>query len=427
VNFNIITIYKLYLQIVNNNIIQQQLPYTTDAKELVSTMGISDAGLLLDLAITWSNFINLSEVQYFTVSYWSPGISLIEVPMIWLQSFGIPIYLSMYLFTLALWNLVIYLQFQIFANGWPIVISGILLILFTFSYDHYWIFEAGLFYTEGIGYGLLYLALLLTIKNLRSSHKTKLFFIGLVLGSAILVRYTNEFALLLVTLICIVIILINKIYKSLKNPVELELRNVLLIFAIGLLITVPWRVVNHEFYSMPTWKLSIASNELGYMIWAVEGSDSENYWGETGSNWACRIDQIKCETLNESNIRLISNQVLIREAIISAISNPIQYSKQRLKYGGLFYFNDKSISNMIYSYALLILGLLSFLSIWKTKSIKLYLLILFPFVIINLFYLSLIHFETRYFLPLKILIILTFSLTNLKKSNHSDVIKASFN
>lgn len=423
VNFNIVTFYKLYLHIVNNNILDQKLPYTISAKELVSTVGINDAKLLLDLAITWSNFIHLSKEQYFTVGYWSPGISFIEIPMIWLESVGIPIFISMSLFTIALWNLVLYMQFQLITKGWPVVIAGILLTLFPFSYDYYWIFEMGLFHTEGIGYGLLYLALLLTIKNLRSKNKIKLFFIGLVLGSAILVRYTNEFVLLIVTIICTIILLIHKLKK--RREFQIEIRNVLLIFVIGLLTTVPWRVINHEFYSMPTWKLSVASNELGYYIWALPGSDSESYWGETGSNWACRIDQIKCKKLNEKDIRSSTNQVLIREGIISAIANPIDYSKQRLKYGSILYFNDKSILNLIYSSMLLIIGLLSFMSLWKTNVTRLYFILLFPFLSINLFYLSIIHFETRYFFPLKILGILTYTLIYSEKYNQSGSIKSS--
>jgi hypothetical protein len=419
--FNVITLYQIYLQARNNNIVSLNLTPYSNAGEITSKMGISDAGLLLNVALTWSSFSNLQVEQFFTVNFWSPGISLIEIPLIWLESIGIPIFFSMSFLTLFLWNIVFSVHINMIETRLPLLVSFISLILYSFSYDHYWIFNAGLFHTEGIGYGLLSLALLLTFKNLPNLKYFKSVLIGLILGFSILVRYSNEWAIIIAIAFFILLLFISNMKTFEIVNKRKMITSIILIFTTSFVVTVPWRIINHEFYSMSTWKLSAASNELGYMIWAPEGSDSENFWGETGSNWGCRIDQIKCEALNSSNLRNFSNTYLIKEGFSSAGTNPISYLQQRLKYGLIFYFYDKDILNLFYGFLFIFFFLIIvkkvFTSITYLNNIAL--LIILPFFIVNFFYLTLIHFEARYFFPIKLLIFLSLTFLYRSKTNKS--------
>ena len=419
--FNLITCYQIYLQVRNNNIVSLNLSPYSNAGEISSKMGISDAGLLLNVALTWSAFSNLQIEQFFTVNFWSPGISLIEIPLIWLESIGIPIFFSMSFFTLFIWNIVFILHINMIEKKMPILISFVSLILFSFSYDHYWIFNAGLFHTEGIGYGLLSLALLLTFKKISTLKIFESLFIGLILGFSILVRYSNEWAIIFVITIFTSLLLLHRFQSSERINSNNLIKNILLIFITSFLVTVPWRIINHEYYSMSTWKLSAASNELGYMIWAPEGSDSENFWGETGSNWGCRIDEIKCEVINSSNLRSFSNSYLIKEGITSAGTNPISYLHQRLKYGLIFYFYDRDIINISYGFLFIIFFFVLLKKIFAPTSYfnRIKLFVLLPFFVVNFFYLTLIHFEARYFFPIKLLVFLYLTFLYSSKKSKS--------
>ena len=61
--------------------------------------GPGDAGSLLDIALTWSKLKQLDPVtQYWVPHLWSPGISVIEVPLIWLEQLVIYKIVSMVYF-----------------------------------------------------------------------------------------------------------------------------------------------------------------------------------------------------------------------------------------------------------------------------------------------------------------------------------------
>ena len=54
--------------------------------QIRNAWGPGDAGSLLDTALTWSKIENIDPTnQYWIVHLWTPGMSLIEVPLIWIS------------------------------------------------------------------------------------------------------------------------------------------------------------------------------------------------------------------------------------------------------------------------------------------------------------------------------------------------------
>ena len=89
---------------------------TSSPQAIRNAWGPGDAGSLLDAAITWAQLKNLNpDTQFWIVRLWSPGMSIIEVPLIWLTKIGIPIFWSLLSVTIALW--VLNFDFSLFCFG----------------------------------------------------------------------------------------------------------------------------------------------------------------------------------------------------------------------------------------------------------------------------------------------------------------------
>ena len=82
--------------ILNGN----QVPHSATPQLIRNAWGQGDAGSLLDTAITWSKFHQIDRVsQFWIVHLWTPGMSIIEVPLIWISKLGIPIFWSLLFIT----------------------------------------------------------------------------------------------------------------------------------------------------------------------------------------------------------------------------------------------------------------------------------------------------------------------------------------
>lgn len=69
------------------------IPSSSNSITIKSAFGLGDAGNLLEVALAWSNFRTLSpNDQFWIVRLWSPGLPIFEVPMLWLERVGIPLF-----------------------------------------------------------------------------------------------------------------------------------------------------------------------------------------------------------------------------------------------------------------------------------------------------------------------------------------------
>ena len=148
------------------------------ASAIRKAWGLGDSGSLLDAALTWANFQQLDPTtQYWIVRVWSPGLAVIEVPLIWFEKLGIPIFWSLLFFTTCLWLVIVYLLW------WKIApITGrkslfLILAILLLGWDFEYFFGNGLFYSEGISLAALILGLFIIVWSLVrfNEFKTKNF------------------------------------------------------------------------------------------------------------------------------------------------------------------------------------------------------------------------------------------------------------
>ena len=172
------------------------------ASAIRKAWGLGDSGSLLEAALTWANFQQLDPTtQYWIVRVWSPGLAVIEVPLIWFEKLGIPIFWSLLFFTTCLWLVIVYLLW------WKIApITGrkslfLILAILLLGWDFEYFFGNGLFYSEGISLAALILGLFIIVWSLVrfNEFKTNMAVIGgFLVGISIWVRHVNDNGLILI-------------------------------------------------------------------------------------------------------------------------------------------------------------------------------------------------------------------------------------
>jgi heme/copper-type cytochrome/quinol oxidase subunit 4 len=209
-----------------------------------------------------------------------------------------------------------------------------------------------------------------------------------------------------------------KINQEHKNRLRFQstIKSVIAIFLIALLITIPWRVVADQVFGSVKYSMSAAPQLIGPGLWLDKSVEAENYWVPFGVNWACRIDATECERINSLGFSSFKNSELLELAIVSALTQPVAYIQERYSYLKKFWISNYPTSSIKFKIASL-LPLLYFLIIplkkrgkWNFK-ILIITSIWLIFILLTAAQLAITHFESRYFIPLRLLLIgLFFSL-----------------
>jgi hypothetical protein len=396
------------------------------SKQLRALFGAGDAGSLLEIARTWSSFNRLDPTQYWIVRLWSPGLPLIEIPMVWIEKLGIPIYLTFIAVTLLLWGVVFYLFWRHFSPTLGRA-TCILIGVFTyFSWDFNYFFVEGLFNTEGIAYCLLTISFFGLFYNtvlLRNGSLRPIVVFGVLFGFAIWVRHTNDVTLVLSSLIFFPLLsyrlLINgrikpskdkKIKKRLltKENRYFDLKKICVFLAIAFVVTLPWRIISSTFFDGVPGTMTSGGGAIATNVWATPESVTGKFWGVYGINWACKIDKKQClQILTGDGGETFSTSQLMTLAVKSALSNPLDYLNERLTFAKVF---SNPLSPWIFNFGdnggLLNFGFL-FLNLFYIRKIPkierdLIIKIWAPFIAFTILQLMWIHFEPRYFIPLRI-------------------------
>ena len=397
------------------------------SQHIRALFGSGDAGALLEVAQTWSSFNGLDPItQYWIVRLWSPGLPIIEIPMLWIEKLGIPIYLTFMAVVLLLWGTAIYLFWRYFS---PILgrLICILIGVFTyFSWDFNYFFVEGLFNTEGIAYCFLIISFFGLFYNIvldiNESLKPMVIF-GILFGFSIWVRHTNDVTLALSSIIFFLLLISRFLIKAKKNSTKaksnkkrpplkdnrhLDLQKICVFLAIALAVTLPWRIAAPTVFGGVPGPMTSGSGVIAGNVWAPPESVSGKYWGVYGSNWACKIDPKQCAQILASidNAPYSSSQLMFL-ATKSAILNPLNYLDERLKYAKKFsnplspqIFNFGS-NGSLFNFGYLFFILYYFRKIPKTERNQI-IKIWIPFIVFTIFQLMWIHFESRYFIPLRI-------------------------
>jgi hypothetical protein len=413
------------------------LPLNASPEEIRKAWGPGDAGSLLEVAISWSKLEQLDPVtQFWIVHLWAPGLAILEVPLIWISNiFKVPLFWSLTFLTVSAVIGVSLVFKSIVRSSLETFVIGIIAVALLLSWDLTYILRDGVFYTEGIGYSLLLSGLgIMSLNIVRTETRSiKLVVLsGVLIGTSIWIRHVSDNSLILLTSLASIIYLtlyirhrkklksVTRSRKKLKvqNPTK-SVKIILATSLIAIAVTIPWRIVSQIVFDGVPLVMSSASAGVGEGLWIDEKRDPDYYWIPYNMNWACNIDQIKCNSINNLSTPLPNNEKTI-EAIKSAIKNPVGYFLER----GDFLFQAwvpgfNSTASIIWKTTAVIPILMSFLIVFFLVRIrdrkKWYLLLVWlPFIVMLIGQLLIIHFESRYFIPLRLLIVgLFISMLNL--------------
>jgi hypothetical protein len=385
------------------------LPFGASAEQIRKAWGNGDAGSLLDAALTWSQLKDLDPTtQYWIVHLWTPGMPLLEVPLIWLSHFTFPFFFWILFLTITIW-LIAWNKLLNFTkyNKFLLYFSIVSILLWTLSWDSQYIFRDGIFYTEGISLGLICLAFTFTL-----SEKNYLI-AGFTLGLSLLVRHVNDTGLSIIYEKMKRVTKKNQHIKN-KNLDIMKKSKLIPLFRLilgTLLATGLWRFyLSPKHYQGWFYTLSTAGAGTPAGIWAKEGG----YWADYDVNWACKFDTTGCNEIWEIGINNWSGSSLILKALVSVLKNPFGYLEHRLPYlwrhwAGDTYPGFWTIQRLT-TYLLLILVILSIVivvvNIVNFKSVDISTLFLSGLMFGQLINLAIIHFESRYFITIRLLSLL---------------------
>lgn len=411
--------------------------------EIRKAWGTGDAGSLLDAAKTWAHGHQLdATTQFWIVHLWSPGMSILEIPLIWLEKLGIPLFWSLLFVTILLWSTIFYVAWKYGSVLIGRVALSIAAVLLLFSWDFRYIFRDDLFYTEGIGYGLLLLGILVSswmiLVSKYENSKRLTFIAGICIGASIWVRHVSDTGLLLFVGLSSLLFLWNwKFSKGARAAVHaasLKKKNprtkrtyatgpanhwrsmgalpyLTLTAWIGFLVTLPWRIISPLFFQGWPWVMSSASAGVSYSIWATNSSDTGKYWGSYGMNWGCNIDPKTCAIVNLKIHSPGNSSLLMMDAIKAAILHPLAYIQNRSSYaiknwipGGIHAPIDVPMTISLLSGLTFLVAIYFYIRI-QSKKKHLLAVVWLSFLGTQLGQLAIIHYESRYFIPVRILFI----------------------
>jgi hypothetical protein len=421
----------------------------SSAEEVRKGWGEGDAGSLLDIAITWSNLNELDPVtQYWIPRIWTPGLSILEVPLIWISRLGIPIYWSLLFVTLTLWSILFSLTWRHFSQFTGRIPMAVISIGLLWSWDFVYLLKDYIFYTEGIGFGFLLLGLvLLSIKVIspKETGNQYIYLAGVLIGLSLWIRHTNESSVILLFVLSTFGYLRSKKRsrkhskkgkkkrKSVERQILLEAESKLskvlcriglIASSIALLITLPWRLISTFHFQGAPFLMSSASGGVPKTIWSLPDSPSGLYWGSYGSNWACKIDLETC-TKVQSGISdgTMSHGHLLLLAVKSILENPLSYIDERSHFlwtNWIPLFSlDLTFQNLI-AFIFMLLTLYCVYLFLKINDKRKYAATALwgSFLLMNIAQLGVIHYESRYFIPVRLFLLgLLLSFIALKNSS----------
>jgi hypothetical protein len=429
-------IYRIFPRGFNTRYYLENITLWDTAQEVREKLGGIDAGQLLDVSLTFSTFNDLDpDSQFWIARVWSMGISVFQVPAIWLQSLDVPFSMTIMLMNLTIWSILLRILFKCTQELNQKIIISILWVSFLYSYDGNFLFREFPFNSEVIGIGLMLISLALVVQSMKNPSKNWKTFIvpGVTLGVSICVRYTIDYAVVFVFLISVMLLILIK-GKSLRALMKIRTNNdsfesykyltstlkyFALTFGVALIVTLPLRITNQINYGGAPLQMSSAQVLTGPNLWAKSETAHAKYWDKTGMNWACDLDPSKCYS---PEIESKQSPELFRMAVFVAIRNPIEFIQNRIYY--IWHNHSLELKNNYFwfIYSLFHLSLI-FVPFFLFKKFKypmrsLIFILWLPFIALQYLTYLIIHFETRYFVPLHLMnlgLLWSASILNQKK------------
>lgn len=287
-----------------------------------------------------------------------------------------------------------------------------------------WIFGYGMFYAESFSTLFFFVGLIVMIKYLRSESDIGVIVFSSVISSSFFAAaayfrasfYSIIYVFSIVGIISASILILKYVFKGFK-VLKFDSKNLsrTLIFSATAFICMS--------ILMAPWLSFLETKVNGTRDWSKVGeifvgsiwssrSSSADFIRDGGVGWACEIDPIKCHEISvkQSNPKTsLTISELALEGVRVIISNPIDYSKDRIKFIGLAWFSNENSGigqdlNLPLGVALLMGNLfVIFLFFKNSKKLKLSIPLVFPILVV-VFLPNLIgHIEVRYLIIPKLL------------------------
>jgi hypothetical protein len=388
---------------------------------LSSTFGYADAGSYLKAAIELNALDRLTQNQYWVINLWPPGMIWLDAALLRLSGTGFAIVVAV--ITTIIWTglaSLFALKVREKLGGLVAILS--ITVLLTSSPIQMWMLDSGLFYAEGISISAFLLGLIFLLRGNQSDDIKRILAYGISAGCSLAVAAyfrstfsTIETGLMLFTLFIGAALLIGR-FRRLEPSSKLVLRKR---FA---LVGSAWLAM---FTLMEPWLQFTSTSIRGVRAWSVVGGGFiRNVWVDRdlsadfmkagGVGWGCEIDPEFCLRVAEYENSTKSPYPLgeiVLKTIQTALSHPIEYLSDRFHYISTGWFsNEVSMGNIALVWGFVTLaGFLLALSTLIRRALRGDIASAFIILACCLLILPEMigHVEPRYFIPLKLLVLVT--------------------
>ena len=173
------------------------------------------------------------------------------------------------------------------------------------------------------------------------------------------------------------------------------------------LFTLPWRVISPLVFGGSKYSLSTGITLEAHQMWLPNSSSVIKFWGWTGMNWPCHIDGSECHKLQNLANSSGSSSTLLIHSVLAIFKHPISYLGNRWHYLSVNWIPSSSMKlppfTIINSLVIPIIFLFAmiFAITNLTKSFWLVGGVWIIFLVGQVSQLAIIHFESRYFIPVR--------------------------
>jgi hypothetical protein len=390
-------------------------------QELFEIFGLSDSGSYMRAALELQNLGGLTPDKYWVIGLWPPGMVILNAALI--QVFGDGFGVAYGLLTVTVWTALLsafgikilrrFGSIAAFASSALVLASGPMQI---------WIFDSGLFYAEGFSTAANLSGLILLINSSRSLDRKAMISYGIFAGIcfAVAAYFRSSFsliepALLLLTVIFSILFLLSRYSSKLRGS-----KSILSSSSISLgsawitmfLLMEPWLRFTELAIRPGERYWSAVSGNFFRGAW-TQRSEMPDFLAFGGVGWACEIDPVFCEEVRVyegSTGQLLDIGTISAMTVQTALLNLDKYLLDRWDFISTGWFStEASMGNpgiLWGSFFLFGLAVVLVLVVRETLGRN--------FVVASSLFLSVIivlplfvgHIEPRYFIPLKMLVIL---------------------
>ena len=430
-------------------IVHQKFTFSTTISEMVEILKGGDQSSYGKAALDLYNHGTVTKKTAWVLNLWPPGLPFLESFVLRLFGINHPFILSMTLTTICIWSIVFMLLYSILRMriNWYL---ALLLPLFVLAFDDFipYAFRMGVLNSDSISCAF-FCGSFLVIINAKSHRKRFLMSIisGLLMACAALTRVTYEFVgnFLLIGSMLALFVKVSRLMIKAKTMYPGNLKIVILshtgyiliaaiVFSIAL---IPYKL----YYRSLTgeYALTTKSSYIWVLQWMTDQRLVEAGGGFVSAGlggMACRVEPDLCKTIDafENSTKTPFNNVrkyddYRRLALKAFFFNPYKWMKIKLSRFHLYWFSMnrdyptellpflsnglKGLANLALLFFSVFIFTIQFLRFVNYRAIVMsyYYLAFLGGCLLPLF---IIHYEVRYFHPIKMVaIIFTLSLISL--------------